>query len=62
MINHCGRHHKPWVDCTPDNAAQRVPSSVIEPIMKLVKAFFCQEFRCAVVEVGIKLMDHHFIS
>lgn len=40
--------------------AQRVPGTIIEPVVEVVEAFVCEVFRGAVVEVRVKLVDHRF--
>lgn len=49
--------HEARVDGAADNAAQRVPRPVIEPVQEIVGAFRGQELGGAVVEVGIVLVD-----
>ena len=46
------------VDGPSDDPAQRVPCSVVKPVMEAVEAFLCQELGCSEVEVGVKLVDH----
>lgn len=43
-----------WINGASNNSAQWIPSSVIEPVMKLIEPFFCQETGSAVVEVSVR--------
>jgi hypothetical protein len=43
---------------TSNNSPKRIPCSVIKPIVKIVKSFFCQKLGCAIVEVWIKFMNN----
>lgn len=48
------------INSSSNDTAQRVPGSVVKPVVELVETFLCQILGCAVVEVGIKLMDNTF--
>ena len=61
VVENGGRDHQTRIDGATNDPSQRIPSSVVEPIVKLVKSFISQKFGCAVVEVGIKLVNHHLI-
>lgn len=52
-----------WINCTSNDSTQRIPCPVIKPVMKLVKAFFCQEASCTVIKVPENEMEvkHYFI-
>ncbi len=51
-----------WVDCAADDSAERIPCHVIEPVVKAVIAFGCQEACCAVVEIRIELVNNRLIA
>lgn len=52
--------HQAGVDGAADDAAQRIPGAIIEPIVKLVEALLGKEPRGAVIKVRIELMDDAF--
>lgn len=44
-----------WVNGSPDDPAQGVPSSVIKPVVEFVEALLSQEAGGAVVEIPVKV-------
>ena len=61
MVNDGRSDHQPRIDGATNDPSQRIPSSVVEPIVKLVKSFVGQKFGCTVIEVRIELVNHHLI-
>ena len=62
VVDDTGSDHETRVDGATNNTTQWVPSSVIKPVVKVVETLLCQVFSCAVVEVGIKLVNDRFKS
>ncbi len=58
MIDGAGSDHEARVDGAPYNAAQRVPGSVVEPVVEGVESLLCQVLGRPIVEVGIELVNH----
>lgn len=46
-----------WVYCATNNTSQWVPSSIIKPVVKVVKTLFSQKTCGSVVEVRIKFVN-----
>lgn len=47
----CEFSQRTWIDRATDDSAERVPGTVIEPVVKLVKALLSQETSGAVIEI-----------
>ena len=62
MIDRRWGDHQSRVDRSTNDTSQRVPGSVIEPIVERVEPFVRQELRRTIVEVRIELMNHRFIA
>jgi hypothetical protein len=58
VIDGAGSDHEAWVDGAPDNAAQRVPGPVVEPVVEGVESLLCQVLGRPIVEIGIELVNH----
>ena len=43
-----------WINCATNNTAQRVPCSVIEPIVELIKPFLSKKSCCPIVKISAK--------
>lgn len=52
--------HQAGVNGAANDASQRIPGAIIEPVVELVEALLGKEPRGAVVEIRIKLMDDAF--
>lgn len=59
-VQGCWGEHQAGIDGAADDAAQRIPGAIIEPIVKLVEALLGKEPRGAVIKVRIELMDDAF--
>lgn len=57
-----GGDHKTGVDGASNDTAEGIPGPVIKPVVEGVVAGFGEVFGCAVVEVGVKLVDYGFIA
>ena len=51
-----------WIYCTTDDTTQRIPGSIIEPVMKIIESLFREESRCAIIKIGIELVNNAFKS
>lgn len=40
-----------WINGATNNSPERIPCSIIKPVVKLIKSFFCKEAGGTVVEV-----------
>ena len=61
-MNGAGSDHQTGINRAANDPSKRIPCPIIEPIMKLVKSFFSQKLGGAIIEIGIELMDHYFIT
>lgn len=50
------------INCPPDDSSQRIPRSIVKPIVKVVEPFVGQKLCRPIVEVRIKLVDHALIA
>lgn len=57
-----GRDHETGIDGAADDTAERVPGSVVEPVVERVEALFGEELGGAVVEIRIELVDDRLIA
>ena len=57
-----GGDHQPGEERAPDDAAERVPALVVEPVPELGVAVLREVERGAVVEVGVELVDHGLVA
>ena len=60
MVDGAGSDHETGVDGSSDNPTQGVPSSVVKPVVETVESMFRQVLGCAIVEVGIELVNYRF--
>ena len=60
MINAAGSYHEARIDGSTNDPAQRVPGSVIKPVVKRIEPVIRQVFGRPVVEIRIKFMDNRF--
>ena len=60
MIDTASGHHEARIDGATNNPAQRVPGSVIKPVVEWIEPVVRQVFGRPVVEVRVKLMDNRF--
>ena len=62
LSEHFAFTHKARVDGAADDPTQRIPGSVIKPVVETVESILSQVLGGAVVEVGIKLVNDWFES
>ena len=58
LVDEGGRDHEPRIDGAADDAAERIPCAVIKPVVEVEETFLNKVLGGAVVEVGVKLVDH----
>lgn len=61
-VEHGGGEHQAGVDGASDGAAQRVPSTVIEPIQKLKETLMSKIFCRTEIEVRVELVNDRLVS
>ena len=54
VINQGRCNHQSRIDGSSYNTTQRIPSSIIEPVVKIVKSFLSEKAGCSIVEVAGK--------
>ena len=54
--------HETGIDGTTDDSSQWIPSSIVEPIVKAVEAFFGQIFCGSIVKIRIEFVNHGLVS
>ena len=62
MIEERRGDHEPGVDGAADDATERVPGAIIEPIVKRVEALLGEIFRGAIVEVRVELVYDRLVA
>ena len=58
MVEWCRCDHQTRVDGATNDTAQRVPGTVIKPVVKLIEPFLRKEPGGSIVEVGIELVNN----
>lgn len=61
-VNDRGSGHESWEDRTANVATNGIPGHRIKPVPKIHEAIMSQVASSSVVEPGIELVDHTFIS
>lgn len=61
-VNDGGGDHETRVERSADDAAQRIPALGVEPVPEVVEAVAGEVEGGAVVEVGVKLVDHGLVT
>jgi len=62
VIEEAGSDHEARIDGTTDDPTQGVPSSIVEPIVKVIEAVLGEVFCSAIIEIWIKFMDDRLES
>ena len=60
VVDDAGGDHETGVDGSSNDTTQRIPGTIIKPVVEIVETILRQIFGCAIVEVWIKLMNNRF--
>ena len=60
VVDDAGGDHEARVDGSPNDPTKGIPGPVVKPVVETVESIISQVLGCAVVEVGIELVNDGF--
>ena len=62
VIEDCWGDHEARVNCAADDASERIPDTIVEPVVERVEAFVGQKLGRSIVEVRVKFVDDRLVA